>query len=413
MKIKDSIKFALDSLTSKSLRSWLTILGVVIGVSTIIAIISVGQGMQDAVESQLNSLGNDVIQIIPGVESGMASSIMPGAIAKEAGDLTDDDVKNIKTVEGVLYVSPQILGMVKIKYSNEESNTQVQGIDENWKYVTTKELETGRFLTSNDKGVALVGSMLAKDRFEKPILIGSQIKIEDKPFKVIGILKESGGTKGMIEDNMIFISLDDAGEYALLGKDKYSTIEVKADKEKIEEIAVKIEEKLMLTRGVTEKTRDFNVFSPKTLASVASNITGIISLFLGGIAAISLLVGAIGIANTMFTSVTERTRQIGILKAIGCSNKEVTKLFLIEAAIIGLIGGILGIFLGFIVSGVIGEIGIAFLPKGGMIGRSLVSIKPWLIVFALAFSILIGIVSGILPARRAANLQPVEALRYE
>ncbi|MFH8132428.1 MAG: FtsX-like permease family protein, partial [Candidatus Aenigmatarchaeota archaeon] len=195
---------------------------------------------------------------------------------------------------------------------------------------------------------------------------------------------------------------------------KYSSLQVKVSDPALVDYAVsEIEEKLMLSRHVTEETKDFTITSTKTIQETVLNVMNTINLFLAGIAGVSLLVGAIGIANTMFMSVVERTRQIGTLKAIGATNFEVMEIFLFESAFIGLLGGLIGIFLGFIASGLISELGIRFLAVGARAQASLTVITPELILFGLAFSTFIGILAGILPARRAAHLQPVEALRYE
>jgi putative ABC transport system permease protein len=186
------------------------------------------------------------------------------------------------------------------------------------------------------------------------------------------------------------------------------------DLQKLDDVVSNVEKKLMLSRHVTEETKDFTIITAKSMQETISNVINTLNLFLAGIAAISLFVGAIGIANTMFMSVMERTRQIGTLKALGTTNFEIMLMFLFESAMIGFIGGLIGIFLGFIASGVISELGIRMIGVGMReTSTSITVITPQLILFAISFSIFIGIVSGLLPARRAAKLEPVEALRYE
>ncbi|MEM4215153.1 MAG: ABC transporter permease [Candidatus Pacearchaeota archaeon] len=411
MKFKDSLKFALNNLTTRGLRSWLTIIGVVIGVAAIVAIVSVGQGLQETISLQLGALGGDQVYIMAG--SAFEGGFIQGA--KEPGELTDVDLKNIKAVEGVIYAAPDTFGFVNVKYLGETKRLYLIGTDENWIKVreASVKMKEGRFLKDGDKGVAVLGYRAAKEIFNKDIFVGSQIKIENESFKVIGIMEEIGGIGGAQEDKSVFLSLEDSEPYVGgFGVDNYYAIEVRVEPERTDEIAEKIKEKLMVTRHVKEENIDFSVYTPKIITATVLSIVGTINLFVYGIAAISLVVGAVGIANTMFTSVMERTRQIGILKALGMTNKDVMNLFLIESALIGLVGGVIGLFIGFIFSGIIGYVASIFLA-GTRISGMMVSISPMLVVFSLIFSTAIGIISGILPARRAARLEPVEALRYE
>lgn len=415
MKFKDSLSFALNNLTTRGLRSWLTILGVVIGVAAVVAIVSVGQGMQGAISSQLGALGSDQVYVMPGssIEGRMMGG---GGFAKEPGELDDNDVKIIKSVEGVIAVAPELIGYANVNYAGEKAHLSIWGLDENWKLVreSTLSMESGRFIAKGDSGVVVLGNKVAHEAFNKEIYTGSQIKVENKTFKVIGILNEFGGLGGGTEDNSVYMSLKDSEPYSgAFGVKNYYAIEIKVEPERTDEIAQKIKERLMASRHVAEDKIDFTVYTPKMLTETVMSVLNIINLFLYGIAAISLIVGAVGIANTMFTSVLERTRQIGILKSLGMTNKEVMNLFLVESALIGLVGGIIGLFVGFIISGIIGQIASIFLASSRIGGTSLVSIQPWLIIFSLVFSMAIGILSGIFPARRASKLQPVEALRYE
>jgi putative ABC transport system permease protein len=196
---------------------------------------------------------------------------------------------------------------------------------------------------------------------------------------------------------------------------QFSSIQIKvADPGLVNEITNITEERLLLSRHETENTRDFTITSAQQIQTTISSVMGTLNLFLTGIAAISLLVGAIGIANTMFMSVMERTRQIGTLKALGSTNFEIMKLFLLESAMIGFMGGLIGVFLGFIAAGTISELGVRLTGIGGRGGGSSIAvITPDLVLFSIGFSVFIGAISGLIPARRAASLQPIEALRYE
>jgi len=414
MKFKDLLRFGLHNLATRGLRSWLTIIGVVIGVATIVAIVSIGQGMQQVIANELGALGDDQVYVVHGVGKVGSGGIIGGLGAKKPGKLTDKDLKIIESVEGVIAAAPDIIGMETVNFMKDSNTLIIWGTNEKWIKVREKmvSMEVGRFLEKDDRGVAVLGNDAAKKAFSKEVTLGSIIRIGNESYRVIGIMESIGGLGGAQEDRAVFLSLKDAEKYSMFGKDSYYAIEVKVERERVEEIAEKIKEKLMNARHVTEDNIDFFVSTPEKIMSVASNILSTINLFLYGIAAISLIVGGIGIANTMFTSVLERTRQIGILKALGSTNKDIMKLFLVESALIGLAGGILGIFFGFLISGIIGQITSMFL-KTTRIETSMVYISPELIIFSLLFSVAIGIVSGISPALKAAKLEPVDALRYE
>jgi putative ABC transport system permease protein len=301
----------------------------------------------------------------------------------------------------------------------ENISLQVYGVDPiASKEISTVEVESGRNLAAGDTNVVVIGNRVANQMFKKPLTINSQIIVNGKTFRVVGILEKTGGmVGGLIYDNAIFMTTTMARSILTnIGSNEFSVIQFKVeDLQKLDDIVKEVERRLMLSRHVTEDTKDFTIITAKSVQETISNVLNTLNMFLGGIAAISLLVGAIGIANTMYMSVMERTRQIGTLKALGATNLEIMKMFLIESSLIGLVGGLIGIFLGFIASGIISELGIRFIGIGvpGARGASITVITPELVLFALAFSVFIGAVSGLMPARKAAQLQPVEALRYE
>jgi len=292
-----------------------------------------------------------------------------------------------------------------------------EGIDpESWSEITTSDLESGRFLTESDMTGVVVGYSVANDMFDKVLTVNTQIKIEGNTYKIVGILEQSGTGSFGGDDRTVFMTLTAARNIIDdVDSNEYSSIEIKiTDAEYYSEISENVEQVLYVSRYVTEDTQDFTVTSPASMAETMTETMETLSFFFIGIAAISLLVGAIGIANTMFMSVMERTRLIGILKSLGSRNSEIMKLFLAESGIIGFMGGLLGIFLGLILIGLISSMGFSLMGGGRMATTSsMVVVTPDLILFALIFSTVIGIVSGLIPARKAAKLQVVEAMRSE
>jgi len=421
MKLNDIIKLSMNSLSQRGLRSWLTILGIVIGVAAVVAIVSIGSGMQQTISSQLGGLGADIVTISPGFSRalGMGFGEERARQTATSQNLTSRDIQIVKSVPGVQFVDGIVSGRVDVSYLAESASVSVQGVDPlAWREMTTTELESGRYLTPGDVNVVVVGYRIANQMFKQPLLINTQISIGGEPFRIVGILQASGGIGGMGgSDSTIFMPISAARTIIEdVATNQFSSIQLKvADSKSVDEIVSSIDQRLILSRHVTNDTKDYTITSAQAMQQTISSVMGTVSLFLGGIAGISLLVGAIGIANTMFMSVTERTRQIGTLKALGTTNFEIMKLFLFESAMIGFIGGLIGIFLGFIASGTISEIGVRMIGIGGGRGMEggITVITPQLILFAIGFSVFIGIISGLIPARVAASLQPVEALRYE
>jgi putative ABC transport system permease protein len=421
MKLKDIVKLSVNNLSHRGLRSWLTILGIVVGIGAVVSIISIGTGMQQNISSQLGGLGANLITVSAGggranqfVFGGGAQFERTTGTAVETQNLTERDVQVIKTIPGIQFVDGIISERVSISYLAQTSSVTVQGVDPlAWKEMTTVKLDSGRLLNPGDGNVIVIGYSIANTMFKQPVTLNTQITIEGVPFKVVGILQQSGGLGG--SDTAIYMPITAARTVITgLTPTQVSSIQIQvSDPSLVNDAVNSITERLMLSRHVTNSTKDFTVTSSQQIQSTISSVMGTMNIFLTGIAAISLLVGGIGIANTMFTSVMERTKQVGTLKALGATNFEVMKLFLFESAMIGLIGGLIGIFLGFVGSGIISDLGIRLAGGGGGAGTSITLITPQLILFALGFSVLIGAVSGIIPARNASKLQPVEALRYE
>ena len=439
MKLADILKLSLNSLTHRGLRSWLTILGIIVGVAAVIAMLSISAGMSQSMKSQMSNFGADVLTVSAGrtrafgPESGFQGRFQSGTTGGPPGSstststtttttttptLTDTDLLAISTAEGVDTVTGVISGRTTVQYLAQTVTVTVEGVEPSaWNTMTTSKLASGRFLESGESTSVLIGNRVANGMFDYNLTVDTQIRIGSKTFTIVGILAESGTGSFGGDDRTIFMTIQAAREIVTgLGSNEYSSIQVKAaDTNAIDQIIQNIDQALYTSRMVTSDTADFTVTSPTSMLATIQSTMQTLTFFLTGIAAISLLVGAIGIANTMFMSVMERTRLIGILKSIGTRNSEIMKMFLAESGIIGFMGGLLGIFLGFIVVGIISSVGINIMGMSRMMGTntSVAIVTPQLIVFALLFSTIIGIVSGLIPARKASNLQVVEAMRSE
>ena len=430
MRTNDILKLSLNSLTHRGLRSWLTILGIIIGVAAVVAMLSIGNGMTESVEASLSGFGADIITVSPGYTQAQGTSggfnpermhQMFGFGDEEATSdddptLTDRDINALYYAEGVIAVSGAITGRSEVEYLSESASFSIEGINPvAWSTITTSQLDTGRFLGLGDTNSIVVGYSFANDMFDQPIRVNTQIKIEGVTFKIVGILSQSGTGQFGGDDRTIFMTLDSAANLLEVDSNEYSSIEIKIiDSDNYEEVSENIKNVLYSSRLVNEDSQDFTITTSASFAETMASTMATLSFFFIGIAAISLLVGAIGIANTMFMSVMERTRLIGILKSLGCKNSEIMKLFLTESAIIGFMGGLMGVFLGLIIVGSISSMGISLIGMGRMAtNTSIAIITPELLIFALIFSTVIGIISGLIPARVAAKLQIVEAMRSE
>ncbi len=416
MKIFDIFRLSLSHVRKSKMRSWLTIIGIVIGVAAVVAIISIGQGMQASVQARLGSLGADLITVTPGFSRASGGGFEGGRGGGGATiNLTDRDANAIKQLPGVLYVNGMVSGSSDIRLGTEKTSVSVSGVDTAvWRSMVTTQLEAGRYLQPGDSNAVVIGNSLAHTTFLQPITLNRPIIIGGKSFKVVGILVSSGGGfGGGGGDNAVYMSADYAREVITtnVSRNTFTSIMVKiADPLLADKITQDIINKLMPERHVNPRNRDFTVTAFATIQQQITSVVQTISLFLAAIAAVSLLVGAVGIANTMFMSVMERTRQIGLLKALGATDSEVMKLFLMESGLFGFVGGVLGIISGVLISVIISEVGLRAIGPGGAMSAV---VTPQLLIFALAFSIFVGVISGVVPARTAAKMNPVDALRFE
>lgn len=426
MKPSKSFKLALNILRHSKVRSWLTIIGIVIGVASVVAIMSIGAGMQIALESRLGGLGADIITISPGASrafggfrdfaegpSGASAIGSTGSSASEAKNLTVKDIQALKAVDNVDIVTGTVSGRGEVYYLAEKTTVSVTGIDPvAWKEITTSTLSSGRFLGAGDYNMILVGNRLATRTFKQSLSVNRVITIEGVSFKIAGILNESGGMIGGGSDNGIIMPIEAArAVLSDVGPNEFDSIIVKVkDSNLVEETMSDIDAKLMLTRHVTNRTKDYSVTSSVAMQATISSTLESVTLFLAAIAAVSLLVGAVGIANTMFTTVLERTKQIGIMKAIGAKNRDIMMIFMMNSALVGLVGGVIGLVIGSVASLFVA------LPMMGGGGRGMGVenvVTPQLMLFALSIAVGIGILAGLIPAYRASKLKPVDALRYE
>ena len=418
MRIKKAFELALNILVHSKLRSWLTIIGIVIGIASVIAIVSISQGAQESLEEQLSGLGGDLVTITPGFSqaSGFKMPRLGGNEGKgisamdEQENLTKKDVIVLESLNNIGYVMGIVSGSAEIKYEGDSIDKSVTGVDaEVWKDVTTEEIGEGRFLTKSDAYSVVIGERVADETFDG-VQINRQLQIEGKSFKVVGILEDS---------NSIYIPIDYARDILEdVGDEEFNSITIKLenaeDDELFDETLEEIKKKLMFSRGILkEDDRDFTITDMKSMQETMSETMQTMALFLGAIAAISLLVGGIGIANTMFTSVLEKTKEIGIMKAIGAKNRDILSIFLINSGMIGLVGGIGGAILGSLASGMINSMSLG--GNGGMASRMFGStaLSIELILLMLCFSVVIGMIAGAIPAYNASRMKPVDALRYE
>ncbi len=403
----DYVRFALKNLASRGLRSWLTMLGIFVGIAAVVALISLGQGLQDYINQEFEKIGVNRIIVSP----GGGGNLLFGAGGLSSAKLTDQDLKIVKSVRGVDSGTGIYRKTMYVEYDGETKEASVFGADfgrESLDYMKTIDymiVDEGRYLTPNDKYKAIIGRVLAEEHFDKPVRRGDNIMVNGTAFEVVGINKRAGNPA---HDLKVVIPIDILrGMYNADDEISMITVRVK-ENFNLTEVADDVKRRLRRSRDVKEDEEDFTVQTAQNLLDTFNSILGVVQVALSGIAAISLVVGGLGIMTTMYTSVLERTRQIGIMKAVGAKNKNIMLLFLIEAGVLGLTGGIIGVLLGLGIS-----FGASYVAEAYYdIELVKASADPMLIFGALAFSFIIGCVSGVLPAHQASKMRPVDAIRY-
>lgn len=405
MLFSESVQIAVTALLGNKLRSILTMLGIIIGVGAVIAMISIGMGVKQNVTNSIASLGSNMLIVSPG-------STNKGGVRSAAGSsqkLKYEDAEAIKKkIKNIDYVSPTVNGSYQIVNGHENWNSSVYGVTPEYLKIRDLTIGTGSFITQTDLNsrnrVAVIGTTVAANLFDTENPVGKNIRINNQPYKIIGLLESKGqSSMGQDQDDMVYVPITTAQE-RMLGITYVQSINIQvSDQSKMDQVQSEVET-LLRTRHhlVGTKENDFRIRNLTSLMETVNQSTSMLTLLLGAIAGISLIVGGIGIMNIMMVSVTERTREIGIRKALGATFMNIMTQFLIESMVIGVIGGLIGIVIGCGLSKLIAVAGDF---------QTVITLTP--IVISFVFSVGIGLFFGIYPARKAAKLDPIEALRYE
>jgi len=390
-------------LIHSKLRSWLTIIGIVIGVAAVVIIISAGASAQATLEAQLTQFGTDYVTVNPKGIMGLGGGPV-------GGKLTDKDVQALEGIPNIKMMTPQIYKQADISYAGETKFIQIVAMIPSvyTDMLGDEEVSIGRGLKDTDMKEVVIGDNVAKEAFDREIALNQAIQINGQNFRVVGITESSGLMASM--NNFIIMHIEPAKNVLFSPGEEITYMEIdmivqpSAD---VNAVADEVERRLLLSRHETGKDATFMVMTPDDILDQVNEIMGMITAFLGAIAVISLIVGAVGIMNTMFTSALEKTKEIGIMKSIGARNKDIVAIFLINAGMVGLVGGAIGCALG---------VGITYTIAYGINAYGIpftVVVSPMFIAQALGLATGIGMLAGAIPAWRASKLKPVDALRYE
>jgi putative ABC transport system permease protein len=410
MNVWQSVRIALRSIGANKLRSSLTMLGIIIGVMAVITMLSIGRGMQNTVTAQISSIGTNLLFIRPG-------NTQQGGVRQNeaAATLTLDDAEALMSLPNVVGVAPTIDGMVQLAYLG--NNTVARMIGATPEYVDTMNanVASGEFLSASQvtgrSAVVVLGAGVATTLFDTADPVGQTVRVNAQNFRVIGVMEAKGGTGFMNADNQVFVPVSTAGS-RLVGGNRFrggnvvSTINVKITDSNVQDAVVQDISDVLRERHRVVFQDDFTIQSQQDILNTLNQVTAAFTIFLGGIAGISLVVGGIGIMNIMLVSVTERTREIGLRKAVGARKRDILVQFLTEAMVLSLAGGVIGILFGAIIARIISGINM-----GTTTLQTAVDIDA--IMLAVIFSLAVGLFFGSYPASRAAGLHPIDALRYE
>ncbi len=408
MNSSDLLQETYFALLANKSRSFLTVLGIVIGIGSVIAMISIGQGAAKNIETNIQSLGSNLLVVMPGSQRGAGQMVRGGM--GSATTLTMGDAEAIASqVEYTEEVAPTVSARKQVKTTQgTNTNTSIYGVDEAYARVKNIEIEQGSFIndiqTQKGSKVAVLGPTARDDLFGEGLdPTGQKIRIESLEFTVIGVTASKGGTGMGSSDDLVYIPISTAQRY-ITGSDLVSNINVQVTEAKLMTATQEqINNLLLMRHNIADATQaDFSIMNQADIMNTMTSITDTLTLLLGAIAGISLLVGGIGIMNMMLTTVTERTREIGLRKSLGAKGRDINSQFLAESVALTFIGGIIGIIFGWLASFLITKF-----------SGTTTSITGFSIMLAFGVSAAIGIIFGYYPARRAAKLNPIDALRYE
>ena len=402
------LKEALESLNANKLRTGLTMLGIVIGVAAVVSMLAVGQGAGSSITDSIETMGSNLLFVKVNDD---ATNPEPLTLADAEAIMESDGTPS------VLAVAPTVTTNKDISFAGNSMSASITGLTPDYSSVRNEEVLVGRFISQDDidthATVVVIGADIVSELFDSTTeALGNKLRIGNNLYQVVGVLESKGGTAMGSSDNQVYVPISTAQSRLITrssAHEEVSLISVSAiNSEAMNDAMNEITNILSNRHHITgDEENDFEVFSQEAFTEAAASITGVLTVFLGGIAAISLLVGGIGIMNIMLVSVIERTKEIGLRKAVGARDYDIMMQFMVESLIIGLFGGILGVLLGWGISSAISQVAI----MGGTALNAKLSIDS--ILLAVTFSVSVGLVFGIYPARRAAKLEPVEALRTE